>query len=249
MTLQGAAFRQHYRNAIPEQEKMRKFLLTTAALALLTTTAHAEKASVGIPLYAGGFWKTTQFARNTKGNPQCTMAGNWKFANGASGMVQFKYANDFGMFVHFGKSSWSLPTAVNVKMAIEFDGIAREGMGRTIIAPTSGWSMIEVRVQQAAAVKFVEDLAAADKMVITFKDGNEPPWLGKMDGARKAAVAFMKCVAEMPSTLTSPLPQAQAPVSQEPGMTPVVPETPAPAPALRPFGSVTSPQPIDGKGI
>jgi len=227
---------------------MIRFMLTAAALALFSTGAHAEKASVGIPLYAGGFWKTTYYARNTNGNPMCSLSGNWKFANGVTGAANLKWASNFGLFMHISKSNWSFASGVKVTAMIELGSVSRTGTGRTTIGHNSQ-SIIEVRVQQAHAIKFVEDFAAADKMVITFKDGNEPPWVGKTAGARAAAVAFMKCVAKVGGTdMTSPIPQAEAtsPVPQEPGMTPVVPETPTSKPE---FGAPTASQPFaNGKG-
>jgi hypothetical protein len=34
----------------------------------------------------------------------------------------------------------------------------------------------------------------ADRMVISFPEGDEPPWDVKMDGSRKAANEFMHCI-------------------------------------------------------
>jgi len=226
---------------------MSRFMLTTAALALLSTGAHAEQASVATPLYASGFWKAAYYARNTKGHPMCALSGNWKFANGVTGTANLKWASNFGLFMHISKSNWSFASGTNVTATIELGSTSRTGTGRTVNG-ANGQSMIEVRVQSAHAVKFIEDFAAADKMMITFKDGNEPPWIGKTAGARGAAVAFMKCVAKMGAPITSPVPQAQAtsPVPQEPEMTPVIPETPTPPPA---FGAAKASQPfVNGKG-
>ena len=219
---------------------MKRLMMTAVALALLTTGAQAGNVT---QLYAGGFWKTSHHASNSKGQQMCTIAGNWKF-NGANGEAWLKWTNEFGLFMHIGKSNWSFPASEHVPMSIAMEAGVRDGLGLTFIAPKTGQSLIELKVVKDAADKFIEDFASTDRLVITFKEGNEPPWVGKMVGSRAAADAFKSCIARIKVNVTATSPLRQGTTPPEQGMLPVAPE----APKSMPFGDPKASQPfVNGK--
>jgi hypothetical protein len=189
-----------------EAKKVRR-LITAAAFALLATTAHAENAT---QLYAGGYWNTAHYARNSDGKPMCVISGQWDFKSGATGSAIMKWSNENGLFLHIAKSTWSFPAGVEVPMSISFDKGTREGTGTTT-TNSRGGSMIEITIPNEHAVGFLDDFADADQLTITFKQGNEPPWMGKMDGSRMAAKWFRWCIGKIANNsgvATSPVPQA-----------------------------------------
>ncbi len=108
---------------------MKRFLLTAATLALLTTAAQA--ASPGYRLFSGGYWHTSYLARNDDGNPMCLMGSQWRFSDGETGTVFFKYSVPDGLFMHITKSSWSLPPGQEVPLTVTFDHGARDATGPT----------------------------------------------------------------------------------------------------------------------
>ena len=194
---------------------MKRFLLTAATLALLTTAAQA--ASPGYRLYSGGYWQTTYFPRNDDGNQMCSMRSQWTFVStGETGTVFIKYSVPDGLFMHITKSSWHLTPGQDVPMTVTFDTGAREVTGRTKKS-RDGWTMIEVGVPQDKAFGFLDDVGEADQLTVEFPQGNETPWSGKMLGSRNAKNWFVACMAKVSAVATQPvLPENAQPTQPKP---------------------------------
>ncbi|WP_155255196.1 hypothetical protein [Bradyrhizobium elkanii] len=205
-----------------------KHLVMAAAAALLTTTAaQAENVT---RLYTGNYWQTSHYARNSEGRPMCVISGQWTFPSGAIGTASMKWSNETGLFMHISKSNWAFPADISVPMSISFDRGVREGSGTTITS-TSGSSLIQISIASEQAVGFVQDFADADQLVISFKEGNEPPWTAQMIGSRHATKWFKFCIAKIANsggTATSPVPR------QPQATSPVPPTSPVPSAPVRP---------------
>jgi hypothetical protein len=201
---------------------MNKFLMTTAALALLTTTAQAASEGPAI-LYNGKYWNTTYRPSNSAGAPMCVITGSWTFASGATGMAMLKWgAESKTVFMHIAKSTWRFQSNIKVPISITLDSGVRNGDGSTVNNANGTLGMIEIHVQAEYAQKFIEDFAASNNMVITFRSGNEPPWRAEMAGSAEASQAWLRCIAYLNNgeglapQATSPVPpQATSPIPQQ----------------------------------
>lgn len=204
-----------------------KRILTAAALALLSSTAALADNNT-TQLYTGGYWSAYHVARNGAGKPMCGVSGSWTFAGGVKGWLTMKYSNENGLFMHFSKDSWSFEPELSVPLAISFDTGYREGTGISATSPQTGRPIIESSIPADAAPGFLEDFANAKVMTITFKEGNERPWIANMTGSRGAVKALGWCMTKITAVASSPVaPKASSPVGQQ-ATSPVKPTLPMP---------------------
>jgi len=168
---------------------MKKFLLTTAALALLSTAAHAGEPTV---LFSNNNWKTFYYAENGAGEPMCVMSAMWLWPNKIMGTAMVKWQPSLGLFMHISKSNWSIPTGESVPLSISFDRGMRDGSGLVMEDQKYG-STIQVNVNEDV-VGFLEDFGNAKEMTVSFDSGTEKPWIITMVGSGKARAVFDKCV-------------------------------------------------------
>ena len=104
--------------------------------------------------------------------------------------------NSSQMFVHLFKKGWNFPTNAEVPFTVKFDNnpdFIAPGRGRM---DNAGSAFVETSFQDVyQANNFISEFMHADKMTITFKQGNERPWVvDTMKGSREAATAFMDAV-------------------------------------------------------
>ena len=217
-----------------------KRILTAAAIALLATTAHASQL-----LSAEGRWKTTFHV--TQDVPMCVASTEWRSASGdLIGMVLLKGMKDGSMFFHLVRTSWRLPLGVEVPLTVSFDnGVhARQAIGRTTKTTASRenyGNMVEITVRSDAIASVLDDFAESQTMVVTFVQGNEPPWRADMTGSRTAARTLAECVVRIGGNVaaappvTSPVgPSATSPVGPK-ATSPVAPKATSPvAPTSQP---------------
>jgi hypothetical protein len=99
---------------------MKNFLLTAAALALLSTTAQA--ASKPYTFYQGTYWETFGFASNNDGVPMCGMqTGAGVYA------IYIKWTPDSGMAIQVWKKNWRLANDTKVLFQLAFFDNAKPG--------------------------------------------------------------------------------------------------------------------------
>ena len=171
------------------------------------TAAQAAKSN----LINSGVWSTDYFLQN--GKPMCAMTVVRTWPNGAVGTAQFKWSPDIGLFAHVTKSNWSIPAETGIPLKIAFDSGVRDGIGY-VIPDQRGGSTVEIGVNDDAAVGFMEDIANAKEMTITFDSGNEQPWITTMIGSRKAVAVFDTCIGYVKANApTQPGAQSSAPTS------------------------------------
>jgi hypothetical protein len=185
---------------------MKRLLLTTAALALLTTAASAGNETT---LYKGKYWEAYAIGANSDGKPMCGMSAS-------NGHVQFlvKWDVDDGMFLSVYKDTWRLPKNANVPVDFYFvddDGpnSATFSIKNAFVSPIEipGGSLV-ANVKDADSDNVLEAFGAAERVIISFPAGNEQPWTVPMEGSRKASIAFKACMAvgqQSASSTTSPI--------------------------------------------
>ena len=167
---------------------MKKLLMTIAiALSMMTAAADAKM----IRLSHDGAW-STEFWTDDGNGAMCTMTTSWRWPNGATGMVQFKWQNG-DWFSHITKSNWRIPSGTEIPMTIWFDNGDKVGVG-VVHEDQRGGSTIHIGFNNDTA-GFLADVGNAREMRITFDSGNEEPWITKtMNGSRKAVAQLNACI-------------------------------------------------------
>ena len=183
---------------------MRRFLLTAAALALLTTAATAAPTT----LYKGGAWETF-ITTNVENKSQCVMV---VLGRGSSLMV--KYAGG-DIFMQIYKDGWSIPADTKIPGWLQFDNSQRYPMMGAGDMHKPGTGYVEFHVKEGSENGFLDLFAAANKMVLGFDQGTQPPFSVNMNGSRGAALAFGRCAKAIdtpePQPYAKPAPQAPQP--------------------------------------
>ena len=202
-----------------------KRLLTAAAIALLMTTA--APAVEPVTLYDDGNWVTSLIPSEGEHGPMCVTGSAWTWPGKVLGTMFVKWSGDLGLFIHVAKSNWKLPNYENVTIRISFDSGWREGKG-FVLDNHKGGSTVQIMANEDSD-GFMADFRNAREITISFPDGNEKPWTGKMHGSRKAGQWFDACIRKVKGdtpVATSPIapsqPQATSPTS------PVKPTSPMP---------------------
>ena len=207
---------------------MKRLLMATAAVLLMATSAQAGTASKPIPLTRGGYWETLYYPRNTDGNQMCVMHSRWTFRDGATGDLYFKWTGAGGLFMQITKSTWNLPVGQDVPLKVWLDKSSRDAIGK-IRKNDAGTTIIQISIDADVAVGLMDDVAEADLLWVTFPQGSEKPWGGKMDGSRNAKRWLAGCVDKVRADLdnaTQPVvPNATQPVV--PNAVPTQPVKPA----------------------
>lgn len=207
------------------------------ALALLSSTAAMADTTT---LHTGKYWATYYVASNSEGKPMCLVQGTWTFRDGAKSGLMMKFTNDSGLFLHLTKSNWSFEPGLEVPLSIWFDRGARDGSGVTMKEP-GGTPMVGISVP-TDQIGFVKDFAEAKQLTIQFKSGNEPNWIGHMEGSRDAVGHFVSCIVGIGKmAATSPVaPKGTSPVAPR-ATSPVAPK------AVQPTRPMPPVQPTDDK--
>jgi hypothetical protein len=160
-----------------------------------TTTVQSVKRGTAVELKKSGAWTT--FSDNTKKGTK--VVGMYTFNNKSAFYVKY-FSDADRLYVQLFKEGWQFPDdGVDVPLSIKFDtGPAYPATARARM--DSGKDGVLIAVVEAAiddpdlAGRFMADLMKADKMTVTFEQGDEKPWVADMQGTRETGTAFMKAV-------------------------------------------------------
>jgi hypothetical protein len=158
--------------------------------------------------YNGTYWETFGYARNDEGVPMCGMQ-----TAGDNNRFYVKWTPTNGMVVQVWKSNWRLANDTKVSFGLEFYD-SDKGDSNTL-STEAGWARPSkggVGTSLFMGVK-TDDMATllkmfgdAERVVISFPDGDEPSWGVHMDGSRKAANEFMHCMYTVQDSIKSAQP-------------------------------------------
>lgn len=149
-------------------------------------------------LKRSGAW-TTYTGTTTEGNKVLGM-----YTLGSQGKAFYvKYFGDNQLVVQIFKDGWQFPSNnVDVPFTITFDngksypanGLARMDADKS----KRPVAVVEATIDDPElAGEFMAELMKADKMSITFKQGNEQPWMVDMTGTRETGTAFTEAMKEL----------------------------------------------------
>jgi hypothetical protein len=189
---------------------MKKLLITTvAAIAAFASTAQAD-----MTLASKGYWRTFAITSNDHGTPICGMETTMQKGNVSEALMVKAQGDTDALWVQFFKTSWKFPAdgkAVDVPLNFKLDNgdhfdaaangfMAKDKTGSRTI------SVVEFKIDPDFKAEFLESLAHASSVAVTFKQGNEGSWTIKMDGSRDAVMALKKCASNLPSEETATQP-------------------------------------------
>jgi hypothetical protein len=201
---------------------LKRLLLTTAALALLTGLP--AQAADHTTMFASNYWRVTHIAHNSMGVSMCNMQSQMTFAHGITGFVMIKWQKGQpNPFIQLGKTNWRFSNDLQVPFSIKLDNGHREFVGVSTIPATAPNSIVLLaNVAKDEGDGWLDNFAASKTMIINFRNGNEPQWPVKMTGSRDASKAFRSCLKSLengasPEASTSPVPdvpnESSAPTS------------------------------------
>ena len=209
---------------------MKRLMMTAAALALLTSAAHAGKTMQTYTLHQGKYWRT--FATINNGSdentgPQCGM-----YTGGDVSRFYIKWTPRYGMRVQLWKRNWRLTKDADVPFKIDFFDDAKPDDNQTLNIP-GGWAVpndasgtsVFANIDKDDEAKLLATFGDADRIAVHFPEGDEPSWNVNAEGTRKAASEFTKCITTVQQAMTSTTTQPVTPKATQP----VVPSQPAPA--------------------
>jgi hypothetical protein len=201
---------------------MRRLLLAAGVAAALAGPAGAEVSDTGV----FGYW-TTFAGVATDGKPVCGMRTDWR----AGGTFLIKYFGQDELVVQIGREGWQVPFGQPVTVLIRVDqapafSIVSHGVGDV----GRGWSVLELwaATGKSAIEEFVALLTTGRQVSVSFPDGDEPPWIGQLDGSGAALRSFTACGTTIDAA-NSRAPGTTQPFSRR--------EAPEPPPA----GTITQP--------
>jgi hypothetical protein len=212
---------------------MKKFLMVSAAFALLTTTANAGKFGNVYTLYKGGYWETFGIAKNSEGQPMC---GIW--TGNDNQRLYIKWDGNHGTRLSVWKKDWNIDPDATVPFKVEFvDDSKPEDRRARAISVTEGWAVktngapgtsVFMDIDNNDVPAVLEELSHASRINIHFPEGDEPTWHARGDGSKKAIVEFNRCIsvarqAAGSSVTSPPSKSATSPVGKKPSSSPVKP--------------------------
>jgi len=115
--------------------------------------------------------------------------------NTGSGFYIKYYEDDSSrLYVQLFKNGWQFPTdGVDVPLNIKFDnGEAYPATARARMENST--AVVETWLAPNLVGKFMDELMHADKMTVTFEQGDEKPWVAEMQGSRETGTMFMEAV-------------------------------------------------------
>jgi hypothetical protein len=167
------------------------------------------------------------------------MSTDWGRGAATIGSFMIKYFGGDHIAVHIGKAGWQVPEGEPVTVLMQIDrapAMRAQGYGVSL----GGVSGLEIRIDgndtwaatgKNAITEFVSLLGTGRQIVVSFPDGTEVPWVGRLDGARAALKSFSACGETIDA-------------AKAPGTTQPFGRAPQPAPgATQPFGRAPEPAP------
>jgi hypothetical protein len=189
---------------------VKKFLTTAAIALLMTTAAHAASKSNGITTYnlhQGKYWSTFATINDNKNadSPyQCAI----QTEGSTTSKFYIKWTPTYGLRVQMWKKSWQIAEDTIIPFTIDLFDDRKPDDAKTLTV-NGGWAVpagnygtsVFGTIHEDHTDAFMTKFREADRLVVNFPDGDEPSWNMKGEGTRKAAEEFAQCVAFMRKTL------------------------------------------------
>jgi hypothetical protein len=204
------------------------------AASTITAAAHEVRS---------GYWIAFDTKGDRENRPLCGMRTD--YADSLNSVMIKHGQHSAYLFVQIFKESWYFPQHMNMRVTLGFD---RTVWGTTIAdgespPPGEGTPWIVFKIATASTISFLKHFQESTTMWIRFDEGNEKPWITKLQGSRDAVRLFGRCIAQMDEwTPTQPYGNAPTqpygnPKSPGPPM-PLAPPKAAPATGKKDDGSV-----------
>jgi hypothetical protein len=156
-------------------------------------TPQKKNASTLVEIKTSGVW-TTYSDVTKKGE---TVIGMYTVgANNSAFYIKY-FAGENRLYVQIFKDGWQFPEGgVDVSFRITFDNSSEPYSATGRARMDSGkagqtFALVESFIADPTlAGNFVSDMMKADKMTVTFEQGDEMPWVADMQGSREAGTAF-----------------------------------------------------------
>jgi hypothetical protein len=162
------------------------------AAATLMFTAIDIAFAAGTPprdIAQSGYW-TAFMGSIPEGGPACGMSTMGGTATQQMFMVKWYYGNAY-LTIQILKENWRIPKNATGEIWITFDrGTPYYGNAS---AHQSG-NALELTIPIRLIDNFLSEFREADKMHVSFRNGNEPPWTANLTGSHVVAIAFEQCV-------------------------------------------------------
>ncbi len=159
-----------------------------ATLCLLAGPAFAETSV----FYTAGAWSAFSGTADN-GKNVCGMS-----ESGADRWFAVKYFQGESRFtVHLAKAGWHIPSGTQARVDLRFDGGAPWHATAGGFTLPNGLSALEFYVAGEGIVKFGNEFRLARQMVVSFPDGDEIAWAGKLTGSEAALTAFTGCLSRL----------------------------------------------------
>jgi hypothetical protein len=201
-------------------KKLGILLCTTAMAVTALSSADARTLTQQNRTLANkGYWRT-YLTVSDKGSV-CGM----ETLGSNSGLYIKAQPDTHGLWVHLFKTGWKFPadgTAVDVPLTLMLDGQRDKSLETTASGTmrendkgVRDLALVEFNISGETAAQFLDDFGHADRLTVTFKEGNETPWTAKLDGSETAATALRKCAASFPTFTADPSVEPTQPYSQQ----------------------------------
>jgi hypothetical protein len=196
-------------------KKLATLLCTTAVAVTALSSADARTLSRDRTLSSKGYWRAYEMTSD-KNSTICGMETGGK----NSALIIKAQPDTHGLWIRLFKTSWKFPKdGVDVPLVFMLDNDEQQKLETTARGYMSKGdkdiAMVEFEISGDTASQFLDDVARAGLLTVTFKEGNEQTWSAKMDGSREAAAALKKCAAQFPTFTADPSVKPTQPYSEQ----------------------------------
>jgi hypothetical protein len=179
---------------------MKQLRKSVAAAAFIVAAVTAQSAHAGgsMERYSQtGAW-TSMAGTNNGGHPQCVTMVFGKFDNSfASLSLKYDAHIPNALLIHMNKDAWKIPPGTRMRVRLQIDNApARvfEGLGSGDLVQIS-IDADETADNGEPLIKQVFNLLSAGVQAsVSFPDGNEVPWVAKLNGSAAELGNFVRCM-------------------------------------------------------
>ena len=139
------------------------------------------------------------------GQPMCGMSIS---GDGRVFVVKY-FAGDQNLFIHMGRSGWSLPQGASIKVRLTF------GAATPWVATASALGdgrLLQFQVPNSMIPTFEREFRASARFSVEFPGTREEGWAGSMVGSNAAANEFVRCVERIGARLLDPFRDRRGPM-------------------------------------
>jgi len=172
---------------------MRVIAAGIAGSILLSSGASDIATAKTVELLRSGYW--TAFGGTTgDATPVCGV-----MASSEQGRVfaVMWFKGDDHLTIQLFKPAWTVPTGMQVDIAIRFDDAAPWNAKAVGMGNLSTGGGIEFKVPMANVDKFSSELRYANTMTLWFLTGTEAPWTGDLRGSDGAVSMMTNCIQDV----------------------------------------------------